>query len=188
MTVWPSPPIPPINNDFQIDVGCSFLLRAFVSRKRRDLLNFDQTSSLSKPSKLGFWQGKMQILESPLGSNAKPQESTAYPRRDPRIGSQFQTKILQNCTKNDGRRPPDRVAHDHVYSYCCYDSKTDSNEGENEICYLLCHKLPLWVAGSWFVWPLDPFLGHFQSSWSSAHIHVVVRFWTANGLYLTSGD
>jgi len=73
----------------------------------------------------------MQILESPLGSNAKTQESTAYPRRDPRIGNQYQTKILQNCTKNDARRPPDRISHNHVYSYCCYDPKTDSNEDES---------------------------------------------------------
>ncbi|CAJ1967160.1 unnamed protein product [Cylindrotheca closterium] len=73
----------------------------------------------------------MHILESPLGSNVRPQEPTAFPRRDPRIGSQFQTKILQNCTKNDGRRPPDRISHEHVYSYCCYDSKMDSNEDDS---------------------------------------------------------
>lgn len=132
-------------------------------------------------------QSKMQILEGPHGSNTKPQESTAYPRRDPRVGSQFQTKILQKCTKNDGRRPPDRISHEHVYSYCCYDSKMASNEGENEICCLIYHVIRLGRAGSWFVWHLGSSFGHFQCSWRFNDTHVVERFPVESCLDLASG-
>ena len=129
----------------------------------------------------------MQILESPQGSNAKPLESTAYPRRDPRVGSQYQTKILQNCTKNDGRRPPDRISHDHVYSYCSYDSQIESNEGETEICCLICHEILLRVVGSRFMLHLDSSFFHFQCSCLFTDIHVVDRFLVECCHHLASG-